>query len=110
MEQLLPTSVARSEESSIELAALRGELAVAKRIGRLSLLLAIASLLCALAGMLGSQARTTLQRESPPLKHLMPNQHYVDLQELAIYQVKSSGTSRPRTKLLHTRASSNGGR
>lgn len=91
--QLLPISYPRSDEWELELRCLRAELVAARRHAAASTAASAAALLLACCALVTSMPRGQLQswylvRETPPLKHLEPDQHYVDLQELAIYQAR----------------------
>jgi len=75
-----------------DLVDLRAELVAARRSSATGNALSAAALLvaaCALFVSASTGSAQSLIREAPPQKHLKPEQHYVDLQELAIYQVRA---------------------
>lgn len=83
---------------------LRAELAAARRTAAASSALSAAALLLACCALVASMPRGPLQnwylvRETPPLKHLVPDQHYVNLQELAIYQARSADHQLPFVRI-----------
>lgn len=85
----------RSDAQSSELEnLLRADLAAARRSAHASAAVSAVALLLACYALVAATRppgapSASLLMEAPPLKHLRPEQHYVELQELAIYQART---------------------